>query len=75
MTPANVAPVAYIEGLDGGAVITFDDGEGAFVSAALLHKAVSEAKELSEFSATEHEFSVTEMAAMTTCMPGHHASQ
>ena len=75
MTPANVAPVAYIEGLDGGAVITFDDGEGAFVSAALLHKAVSEARELPEFSAMEHKFSVAEMEAMTTCVPGHHASQ
>jgi len=55
MTSANVAPVAYIGGLDGGAVITFDDGEGAFVSAELLHKAASEARELPEFSAAERD--------------------
>ena len=68
MTPTDVAPVAYIEGLDGGAVITFVDGEGAFVSAALLHKAVSEARKLPEFSAAELE-------PMTACVSGHHASQ
>ena len=55
MISAELAPVAHIEILDGGVVLTFDDGEGAFLSGNALHQAVSDAKLLPEFSNTELE--------------------
>jgi hypothetical protein len=48
-------PVAHVEVVDGGVVLTFDDGEGAFLSADLMHEAVSKAGELPEFSKDEQE--------------------
>jgi hypothetical protein len=55
MTPEIPAPVAHVEIIDGGVVLTFDDGEGAFLSADLMHEAVSKAGELPEFSKGERE--------------------
>ena len=46
MTTAEIHPVAYVEILNGGVVLTFDDGQGAFLSADVVHHAVEEAKEL-----------------------------
>jgi hypothetical protein len=48
-----LSPVAHVEILDGGVVMTFDDGEGCFLSVAALHQAVSIANDLPEFSAVE----------------------
>lgn len=53
MTTAEIHPVAFVEILDGGVVLTFDDGQGAFLSADVVHHAVEEAKELPEFSVVE----------------------
>ncbi len=53
MTLPEVPPVAHVELLDGGVVLTFGDGDGAFLSADVMHHAVSEAKELPEFVAKE----------------------
>jgi hypothetical protein len=53
MSSDEMAPVAHIEILDGGVVLTFEDGEGAFLSGDALHQAVSDAKLLPEFSNTE----------------------
>jgi hypothetical protein len=50
-----LTPVAHIEILDGGVVLTFNDGEGAFLSGDVLHQAVSDAKLLPEFSNEELE--------------------
>jgi hypothetical protein len=55
MSLVELAPVAHIEILDGGVVLTFDDGEGAFLSGDALHQAVINAKLLPEFSNTELE--------------------
>lgn len=44
MTLPAVPPVAHVELLDGGVVLTFGDGDGAFLSADAMHHAVSEAK-------------------------------
>jgi len=55
MTSAELAPIAHIEVLDGGVVLTFDDGEGAFLSGDALHQAVADARLLPEFSNTELE--------------------
>ena len=55
MTVPNVDPVAYVEILDGGVVLTFHDGQGAFLSADVMHHAVDEAKGLPEYSAGEQE--------------------
>ena len=53
MTVSEVTPVVHVEILDGGVVLTFGDGDGAFLSADVMHHAVSEAKELPEFLAKE----------------------
>jgi hypothetical protein len=53
MTWARAIPVTHVEILDGGVVLTFADGKGAFLSANLLHRAVIQAEELPEFSAVE----------------------
>jgi hypothetical protein len=50
MTPDIPTPVAHVEVVDGGVVLTFDDGEGAYLSADLMHEAVSKARELPEFT-------------------------
>jgi hypothetical protein len=53
MSSVEAAPVAHIEILDGGVVLTFGDGEGAFLSEAALHQAVANARLLPEFSQAE----------------------
>lgn len=53
MTTAEIHPVAYVEILNGGVVLTFDDGQRAFLSADVVHHAVEEAKELPEFAVAE----------------------
>jgi hypothetical protein len=50
MPPPEPTPVAHVEIVDGGVVLTFDDGEGAFLSADLMHDAVLKAALLPEFS-------------------------
>jgi hypothetical protein len=55
MTPDIYNSVAHVEAVDGGVVFTFDDGEGAFLSADLMHEAVSNAGKLPEFSSAELE--------------------
>jgi hypothetical protein len=49
----SLSPVACVEVLDGGLVLTFEDGEGRFLSPAVLHQAVELADQLPEFSETE----------------------
>jgi hypothetical protein len=62
MTPSGPTPVAHVEIVDGGVVLTFDDGEGAFLSAGLMHEAVSKAALLPEFSSGEEEALNSEVA-------------
>jgi hypothetical protein len=44
-----VSPVAYVQILNGGLVITFGNGKSSFLSASLLHDAACRADELPEF--------------------------
>ena len=55
MKTGNVDPIAYVEILDGRLAPTFNDGQGAFRSADVMHHAIDEAKELPEFSVIERE--------------------
>jgi hypothetical protein len=50
MKRVQLSPVAYVEILHGGVVLTFADGKSSFLSASLLHAAACQADELSEFS-------------------------
>ena len=46
-------PVACVEILGGGLLLTFEDGEGRFLSPTVLRKAVDLADQLPEFSEAE----------------------
>jgi hypothetical protein len=50
MKRVQVSPVAYVEILGGGVVLTFADGKSSFLSASVLHAATCLADELPEFS-------------------------
>jgi hypothetical protein len=49
----SLSPVACVEILDGGLLLTFEDGEGRFLSPTVLHRAVDLADQLPEFSEAE----------------------
>ena len=49
----SLSPVACVEILDGGLLLTFEDGEGRFLSPMVLRKAVDLADRLPEFSEAE----------------------
>jgi hypothetical protein len=55
MKRVQISPVAYVEILHGGVVLTFGDGKSSFLSASLLHAAACRADELPEFSDASHE--------------------
>ena len=52
-TDMSSTPVACVEILGGGLLLTFEDGEGRFLSPAVLRKAVDLADQLPEFSEAE----------------------
>ena len=63
------APVTHAEVLDGGVVLTFDGGKSSFLSASLLHEAVSRADELPEFMGAETETLASQSARARPIFP------
>jgi hypothetical protein len=53
MEPTAAPRVIYAERLNGGVIITFDDGKCALYSASLLHVTFSQAEEVKDLKAEE----------------------